>query len=50
MPEAVIRNTSPLQSLYQLGELALLPRLYQQVTMPPAVVQEMALTLVGEGP
>lgn len=42
MPEAVISNTSPLQYLYQLGELELLPRLYQQVTIPPAVVQELA--------
>ena len=29
MPEAVISNTSPLQYLYQLGELELLPRFYQ---------------------
>jgi hypothetical protein len=42
MPEAVISNTSPLQYLYQLGELELLPRFYQQVTIPPAVVQELA--------
>jgi uncharacterized protein len=41
MPEAVIRNTSPLQYLYQLGDLDLLPRFYQQVTIPPAVVQEL---------
>ena len=38
MPEAVISNTSPLQDLYQLGQFTLLPRLYQQVTIPPAVV------------
>ncbi len=42
MPEAVVSNTSPLQYLYQLGELALLPHLYQQVMIPPAVVQELA--------
>jgi uncharacterized protein len=42
MPEAVISNTSPLQYLYQLGVLDLLPRFYQQVTIPPAVVQELA--------
>jgi predicted nucleic acid-binding protein len=42
MPEAVITKTSPLQYLYQLGELELLPRLDQQVTVPPAVVQEVA--------
>jgi predicted nucleic acid-binding protein len=41
MPEVVISNTSPLQYLYQLGQLELLPRLYQQVTIPPAVVQEL---------
>jgi predicted nucleic acid-binding protein len=42
MPEAVISNTSPLQYLYQLGQLGLLQRFYQQVTIPPAVVQELA--------
>ena len=41
MPEAVISNTSPLQYLYQLGQLTLLARFYQQVTIPPAVVQEL---------
>jgi len=42
MPEAVISNTSPLQYLYQLGQLTLLRHFYQQVTVPPAVVQELA--------
>ena len=42
MPEAVISNTSPLQYLYQLGQLTLLAHFYQQVTIPPAVVQELA--------
>jgi len=42
MPEAVISNTSPLQYLYQVGQLPLLAHLYQQVTIPPAVVQELA--------
>src|SRR5262245_27366627 len=42
MPETVISNTSPLQYLYQVGQLALLPRLYQQVITPPAVAQEVA--------
>jgi predicted nucleic acid-binding protein len=42
MPEAVISNTSPLQYLYQLGQLTLLRQFYQQVTVPPAVVQELA--------
>jgi predicted nucleic acid-binding protein len=42
MPEAVISNTSPLQYLYQVGQLPLLAHFYQQVTIPPAVVQELA--------
>src|SRR5262249_58232674 len=42
MPGAVISNTSPLQYLYQVGQLPLLAHLYQQVTIPPAVVQELA--------
>lgn len=42
MPEAVLSNTSPLQYLFQLGHLELLPRFYRQVTVPPAVVQELA--------
>lgn len=42
MPETVISNTSPLQYLYQVGQLALLPRLYQQVLIPPAVAHEVA--------
>ena len=41
MPEAVISNTSPLQYLYQVGQLPLLAHFYQQVTIPPAVVQEL---------
>ena len=42
MPEAVISNTSPLQYLYQLGQLDLLSRFYQHVTIPPAVAHELA--------
>ena len=42
MPETVISNTSPLQYLYQVGQFELLPRFYQQVIIPPAVVQEVA--------
>ena len=38
-PSSVI---PPLQYLYELGQFALLPRFYQQVTIPPAVVQELA--------
>jgi uncharacterized protein len=40
LPE-VISNTSPLQYLYQLGLLDLLPRLVGQITIPPAVVEEL---------
>ena len=40
MPE-VISNTSPLQYLYQLGLLELLPRLAGRVTVPQSVVDEL---------
>lgn len=40
MPE-VISNTSPLQYLYQLGLLELLPRLAGRVTVPRSVVDEL---------
>jgi len=36
MPK-VIANTSPIQYLFQLGLLDLLPRLYGSVLVPPAV-------------
>jgi predicted nucleic acid-binding protein len=42
MPDAVISNTSPRQYLYQLGQLDLLSRFYQHVTIPPAVAHEIA--------
>ena len=38
----VICNTSPIQYLHQLGMLHLLPALAGRVTMPPAVVDELA--------
>jgi len=41
LPE-VICNTSPLQYLHQLGQLALLPALAGSVTIPPAVREELA--------
>jgi predicted nucleic acid-binding protein len=41
MPEA-IADTSPLQYLFQLDLLDLLPALYQQVLIPEAVVREIA--------
>ena len=42
MPEVVISNTSPLQYLYQLGHLELLPRFYQHIQIPPAVILELS--------
>ena len=45
MPEGVrqvIADTSPLQYLFQAGLLDLLPRLCSQVTIPEAVVLELA--------
>ena len=41
MPEVVISNTSPLQYLYQLDHLDLLPHFYQQIQVPPAVISEL---------
>lgn len=40
MPEA-ITDTSPIQYLYQTNLLDLLPTLYDQITMPQAVVDEL---------
>ena len=40
MPE-VIANTSPLQYLFQLGLLRLLPELYGEVLVPGAVAMEV---------
>lgn len=41
MPEVVV-NTSPLQYLFQLGLLDLLPALYNEVLVPEGVVQEIS--------
>jgi len=41
MPEVVI-DTSPMQYLYQIAQLDLLPTLYGQVRMPQAVANELA--------
>lgn len=38
----VVTNTSPLLYLHQLGLLELLPRLYQRIVVPTAVVSELA--------
>jgi len=45
MPE-VITDTSPLQYLYQLAQLDLLPTLYGQIRRPQAVAAELAQGLV----
>jgi predicted nucleic acid-binding protein len=37
-----IANTSPLQYLHQCGPSDLLAKLYQEILVPPAVVQELA--------
>jgi len=42
LPE-VICNTSPIQYLYQLGLLHVLPALATQVIVPPAVAEEVAI-------
>ena len=39
----VVADTSPLQYLYQLGLLDLLPRLFGSVLVPKAVVRELAV-------
>ena len=38
----VLSDSSPLQYLYQLGQLSLLPALYAVVTVPEAVTRELA--------
>ncbi len=40
MPDVIV-NTSPLQYLFQLSLLELLPSLYGQVIVPEAVVLEL---------
>jgi uncharacterized protein len=45
MPE-VITDTSPIQYLYQIAQLELLPTLYGQIRMPQAVADELAQGLV----
>lgn len=40
MPEAIV-NTSPLVYLYRIGGLEWLHRLFGEVWVPPAVVQEL---------
>jgi predicted nucleic acid-binding protein len=42
MTEVVVSDTSPLQYLHQSGRLELLPRLFDRVIVPPAVIGELA--------
>jgi len=39
----IICDTSPIQYLYQLGLLHILPALVEQVIVPPAVIEELAV-------
>jgi len=43
-----IANTSPLQYLHQCGLIDLMAKLYQEVLVPPAVVQELAAATGSE--
>jgi hypothetical protein len=42
MPAATISSTSSIQYLHQLGLIHLLPDFYQEVTVPPAVAEELS--------
>lgn len=46
---AVISNASPLIILSKLGQLALLPQLYDQVLIPQAVYEEVVVAGLREG-
>jgi len=39
---AVVSDTSPINYLIRLGEIELLPLLFGEVLIPPAVLQEFA--------
>jgi predicted nucleic acid-binding protein len=43
MLRLAVSDTSPIQYLYQLGQIHLLPRFYTEVIIPPAVEQEVAV-------
>lgn len=38
----VIVNTSPLQYIYQLGQIDLIPKLFGRIITPDVVVMELA--------
>ena len=42
LPHEAIVNTSPLQYLYQIGQLDLLREFYGEIIVPKAVVRELA--------
>jgi predicted nucleic acid-binding protein len=43
MPRLAVCNTSPLQYLYQIDQIDLLPRFYTEVIIPPAVQRELTV-------
>ena len=43
MPRLAVGNTSPLQYLYQVDQIHLLPRFYTEIMIPPAVERELAV-------
>jgi uncharacterized protein len=43
MPRLAVGNTSPIQYLYQLEQIHLLPRFYTEVIIPPAVDRELTV-------
>ena len=46
----VVSDTSPLLNLIRIGHLGILPALYHEVTIPPAVHDELVATLEGWPP
>ena len=46
----VVSDTSPIQALANVGLLHVLPRIFGQVMVPPAVVAELAKARLGSSP
>lgn len=42
MTKVVVSDTTPLQYLHQSRMLDLLPKLFERVIVPPAVIEELA--------